>query len=250
MSTPSSDGLSQFLLFLLLCFLPPALHSLSILGTDTSGIATYPSVATIHWTLTPIIHLTDMALASSVRIALLVTAASAYKLPDFSWNTLPVAWHSAVPAKELAPADIAVLRKYVCLFFYRCRFETLEVMLDTYLTRANTSVPSILPRRYPLVTLEKTTGADTLHWDPSTLKWRVPITCQVGSDVTKCGCCQEDNFVRHATQLKAANPRQHIVAYMNTEIAYPWYRYVVCARGLVHPLRFLLTSAGALTTAC
>ena len=91
------------------------------------------------------------------------------------------------------------------------------------------------PTRYPLVTLEKTTGADTLHWDPSTLKWRVPITCQVGSDVSKCGCCQEDNFIRHATQLKAANPRQHIVAYMNTEIAYPWYRYVlvltsVCVR--------------------
>lgn len=140
------------------------------------------------------------------------------------------------------------------------------------------------PTRYPLVTLEKTTGADTLHWDPSTLKWRVPITCQVGSDVSKCGCCQEDNFIRHATQLKAANPRQHIVAYMNTEIAYPWYRYVlvltsVCVRarasasasasacvrlrtcacmrvvwcgvyveGMVRPLRFSITSAGVLST--
>ena len=53
-----------------------------------------------------------MVLAQSVRVALLVTAVSAYKLPDFSWDTLPVAWHSAVPAKELAAADIDVLRKY------------------------------------------------------------------------------------------------------------------------------------------
>lgn len=53
-----------------------------------------------------------MVLAQSVRVALLVTTVSAYKLPDFSWDTLPVAWHSAVPAKELAAADIDVLRKY------------------------------------------------------------------------------------------------------------------------------------------
>ena len=112
---------------------------------------------------------------STCSVLLLVAAADSYKLPDFSWETLPVAWHSAVPAKELAAADLAVLR------------------------------------RYPLVTLEKTTGAETLHWDPSTLKWRVPITCQVGNDAKKCGCCQEDNFIRHAAQLKAANPRQMII---------------------------------------
>ena len=147
--------------------------------------------------------------AGRAHVLLLVTVVSSYKLPDFSWDTLPVAWHSAVPAKELAAADLAVLRKY------------------------------------PLVTLEKTTGAETLHWDPAMLKWRVPITCQVGNDPSKCGCCQEDNFVRHAAQLKAANPRQHIVVYMNTEIAYPWYR---SARTFLRsPTNWLRNSTGQLT---
>ena len=71
-------------------------------------------------------------------IAVTCKVVNPYKLPDFSWDTLPVAWHSAIPAETLAAADLGVLAKY------------------------------------PLVTLEKTTGAATYRWDPATLKWRVP----------------------------------------------------------------------------
>jgi Flp pilus assembly protein TadB len=60
----------------------------------------------------------------AVLLLLLPGESHAYKLPDFSWDTLPVAWHNAIPAETITPGDLAVLAKY------------------------------------PLVTLEKTSGAE------------------------------------------------------------------------------------------
>jgi len=120
--------------------------------------------------------------ASSVLAFGLTAISQAYELPDFSWDTLPVAWHSALSG-ELDGEDLTTLA------------------------------------RYPFVTLEKTAGSNVFKWPHG-----LPLTCQNGTDLSACGCCEEDNMIRQATALKKANPRAHIIAYMNSVISYPWYR--------------------------
>ena len=73
--------------------------------------------------------------------------------------------------------------------------------------------------KYPLVTLEKTAGSAAYGWPHG-----LPLSCQRGTDLSACGCCEEDHMVRQARALKAVNPRVHVVAYMNSIISYPWYR--------------------------
>ena len=105
-----------------------------------------------------------------------------YKLPEFSWDHLPVAWHSALDG-NFTDADLRNIS------------------------------------RYPLVTLEKSQGSAAFHWPHG-----LPLTCQNGTDVSSCGCCEEDQIVAAARAIKAINPRVHVVAYMNSIISYPWYR--------------------------
>eukprot|EP01048_Picozoa_sp_COSAG05_P007636 COSAG05_NODE_543_length_8789_cov_7.804603_6_plen_900_part_01 len=73
--------------------------------------------------------------------------------------------------------------------------------------------------KFPLITLEKSAGSAALHW-----KHGLPLACENGTDLTACGCCEEDLMIAQARQIKAVNPQAHIVAYMNSIIAYPWYR--------------------------
>jgi hypothetical protein len=73
--------------------------------------------------------------------------------------------------------------------------------------------------KFPLITLEKSAGSAALKWPHG-----LPLTCQDGTDLSACGCCEEDLMVAQAKQIKALNPKAHIVAYMNSIIAYPWYR--------------------------
>lgn len=49
-------------------------------------------------------------------------------------------------------------------------------------------------------------------------------SCQDGTNVTACGCCEEDNIVEIGKRLKALNERVMVLAYMNTFQSYPWYR--------------------------
>jgi len=109
-----------------------------------------------------------------------------HKLPDFSWDTLPVAWHSSITT-DFTSDDLQNLA------------------------------------RYPLVTFEKDAGSHIFNW-PSGQPYGLPVACQNLTDLSTCGCCEEDNMVRQATALKAINPDVHIVAYMNSVISYPWYR--------------------------
>jgi len=86
--------------------------------------------------------------------------------------------------------------------------------------------------KYAAVTLEKQAGAGDFpfgkHMD----------TCQVEDDLSGCGCCQEDNFLRNFKLLKAAAPDVHTIAYVNSIIAYPWYNGAhLMARNLSLPLR-------------
>jgi len=71
--------------------------------------------------------------------------------------------------------------------------------------------------KYAVVTLEKQAGA------AANLPWTHMDSCQVGDDLSGCGCCQEDLFVQNFQKLKAAHPHIHTIAYVNSIIAYPWY---------------------------
>jgi hypothetical protein len=51
--------------------------------------------------------------------------------------------------------------------------------------------------------------------------------CQNNSDLTKCGCCAEDEILATARAIKAVNPKVMTVAYLNSGIAYPWYRAAI-----------------------
>jgi hypothetical protein len=73
--------------------------------------------------------------------------------------------------------------------------------------------------KFPLITLEKSAGSAALNW-----KHGLPLSCENGTDLTACGCCEEDLMITQARQIKALNPKAHIVAYFNSIIAYPWYR--------------------------
>jgi len=112
---------------------------------------------------------------------------SAYSLPDFSWDTLPVAWHSALSG-DWSPQDLKNIAKY------------------------------------PIITLEKTAGSKVFNWSRDELLWGVPTHCQKDEDLSACGCCEEDNMIHQAKAVKAANPRVQVIVYMNSVIAYPWYR--------------------------
>ena len=83
---------------------------------------------------------------------------SGKKMPRFSWNTLPVAFHSS---NVTAPTGMY-------------NSESLKTLA-----------------RYSMVTIEKWQGINGLFPDDS-FNWQ---NCQNGTDVTHCGCCTEDNIV-------------------------------------------------------
>jgi len=113
-----------------------------------------------------------------------VAAAMSSKMPEHSWDTLPVAWHSSYPHGDFGDADVAVLAKYA------------------------------------MVTFEKYQNIDTIPAGSHVQG----ETCMNGTDLSQCGCCEEDFIVRNARAVKAKNPKTMTIAYMNSIISYPWYR--------------------------
>jgi len=104
----------------------------------------------------------------------------------FSWDTLPVVWHGSV---DDVWSD-----------------ETVEAL-----------------SKYAVVTLEKQAGGQAVYpWAQN--KSLSMLTCQKGFDLSGCGCCQEDLFEQNFKKLKAAHPHVMTIAYVNSIIAYPWYR--------------------------
>merc|ERR1712212_56079 len=61
---------------------------------------------------------------------------------------------------------------------------------------------------------------DGLFPDPE-IDWQ---NCQHGSDVTKCGCCTEDNMIEVGKAIKEIDPTTTVIAYHHSYIAYPMYR--------------------------
>lgn len=112
---------------------------------------------------------------------------STFKMPRFSWNTLPVSFHSSnetAPNGMYSPESLKILAKY------------------------------------PLVTIEKYQGEERFFPNPNV---RLP-NCQNGTNVTLCGCCVEDNIVAVGRAIKDIEPTTMVLGYLNTQIGYPIYR--------------------------
>jgi len=86
-------------------------------------------------------------------------------MPRFSWNTLPVAFHSSNVSAPIGMYNA----------------ESLNILA-----------------RYSMVTIEKWQGMNGLFPNNS-FNW---LNCQNGTDVTNCGCCTEDNIVEVGRPLK------------------------------------------------
>jgi hypothetical protein len=116
--------------------------------------------------------------------------ASNHIMPPFSWQTLPVAFHSSSSHSRFSAAQIKEIARYHM------------VTLEKYSNIAAVVPPSTLSRPYVQGLYE----------------------CQNGTDLSRCGCCAEDEIVETARLIKAANSKVMIVAYMHSQISYPWYR--------------------------
>ena len=109
------------------------------------------------------------------------------KMPRFSWDTLPVSFHcsnSSAPIGMYNPESLEVLAKY------------------------------------SVVEIEKWQGMDGLFPDKD-INWQ---NCQNGTDVSKCGCCTEDNIVSVGKAIKEIDPTTMVIGYHHTYIGYPNYR--------------------------
>lgn len=134
------------------------------------------------------------------------------RMPHFSWETLPVGWHSSNASGVWSEAEIKTLS------------------------------------RYAIITLEKDQGTD-LVVPPSTLARKGMYWCQSiddESDLSACmipGAQAEDQHMLAATAIKKHNPNAVVLSYLNSVIQYPWYG---AARVLAsHPDWWLRNSSGA-----
>ena len=114
------------------------------------------------------------------------------KMPDFSWETLPVAWHSGNSTGRYTNAQIKELARYQMVTLEK--FQNLRAVVPA----------EVLARDYE---------------SPGGL-----YGCQRNATLSLCGCCGEDEIVAVARKIKAVNPKVVTVAYFNAEIGYPWYR--------------------------
>lgn len=76
--------------------------------------------------------------------------------------------------------------------------------------------------KFATVAFEKYQG---LHNYPmSGYDWETCQPVDDPSDVSKCGCCIEDEMIGMGQRLKAINPQVRVLEYLNSQQAYPWYR--------------------------
>ena len=113
------------------------------------------------------------------------------RMPKFSWDTLPVGWHSSNSSGLWAPEQVEVLARYAII--------TLEKMQGT-----------------DLVVPAATRAHKGLYW------------CQDinnESDLSACmlpGKQVEDQHVIAAAAIKKLNPAAVVISYLNSVIQYPW----------------------------
>ena len=137
------------------------------------------------------------------------------RLPEFSWATLPVGWHSSNSSGVWSPEDTRVLSKYA------------------------------------IITLEKMQGIDTVV--PAATRARKGLYwCQNINNESDLSACQiptalrgtDDQHRDAAKAIKSFNPRAVVLSYLNSVIQYPWYG---AARSLAsHPDWWLRNSTGGI----
>ena len=110
----------------------------------------------------------------------------------FSWKHLPVAFHSSSSGAPFSESQVRELARYSM------------VTLEKYQNIAGVAPVATLSHPYE--------SEDGLY------------ACQRDQDLSRCGCCAEDEIVSTARAIKAINPGAVIVAYLNAQISYPWYR--------------------------
>jgi hypothetical protein len=117
---------------------------------------------------------------------------SARRMPKFSWETLPVGWHSSNETGVWAQPQVDILARYAII--------TLEKMQGV-----------------DLVVPEATRARKGLYW------------CQNinnESDLSACllpGKQAEDQHIAAAKAIKTVNPDAVVISYLNSVIQYPWY---------------------------
>jgi len=122
-------------------------------------------------------------MACQLMAPILAVQVVAWQLPEFSWETLPVAFHSSNPGGPYSDEQLRNVSKY------------------------------------STVTFEKWQGVH--NYPAPGYDWE---TCQNMSDVSKCGCCLEDEMAGMGHRLKAMNPKIMVFEYLNSQQVYPMYR--------------------------
>lgn len=59
--------------------------------------------------------------------------------------------------------------------------------------------------RFPLITLEKTSNSSVFHWPHG-----LPLTCQNGTNLSACGCCEEDQMIATGRRIKKINAKAQV----------------------------------------
>jgi len=111
--------------------------------------------------------------------------ALAWQMPEFSWETLPVAFHSSNPGGPYSDEQMQNISKFAT------------------------------------VTFEKWQGVHN-YVDPG-YNWET-CQDNVTFDVTHCGCCLKDEMAGMGRRLKALHPGIMVFEYLNSQQVYPHYR--------------------------
>jgi len=122
----------------------------------------------------------------SLLVASWSCGALSWSMPKFSWDTLPVGFHSSNPGGPYSDDQLKNISKFSTVAF------------------------------------EKWQGLH--HYPEPGYNWETCQPLDDPSNVSKCGCCIEDEMIGMGKRLKAMNPEIQVIEYLNSQQAYPWYR--------------------------
>eukprot|EP01052_Picozoa_sp_SAG31_P055009 SAG31_NODE_14951_length_778_cov_2.773196_1_plen_132_part_10 len=117
-----------------------------------------------------------VAAAVQVELSVAVPPSHSANLPAFSWQTLPVAWHSSSSISRYTEQQIEELARY--------QMVTLEKFQN---------LRAIVP-------------AATLLHDYSSPAGLYACQDNITGNLSRCGCCEEDEIIAVARKIKAVNP--------------------------------------------
>lgn len=125
----------------------------------------------------------------SIGVALsftLCSGVSSWKMPAFSWETLPVAFHSSNPGGPYSDDQLRNMSKFATVAF------------------------------------EKWQGVH--NYAKPGYNWETCQPVDNPGDLSNCGCCIEDEMIGMGRRLKAMRPDVQVIEYLNSQQVYPQYR--------------------------